>query len=141
MKTNINNTLTKLTNAFRNINEKTLSDIGLHSGQAQILAVLWSRDGISQADIVRELSISPPTVNSLVSKLERSKFLKCRSCRNDKRLKRVYLTKKGFEVRDLAEEKWVEIEEVILKDFSDTEKVLILMLLEKIKNNLQIQGT
>lgn len=137
MQTHINNLLTTLNNSHREINQKVLADIGLPSGQAQILSVLWSRDGLSQADISKELGISAPTVSSLISKLESSKFLKCKKCKSDKRLVRVYLTKKGFDIRSEAEAKWRQIEEIILTDFSDTEKIMVMMLLEKIKNNLQ----
>ncbi len=137
MNTHINSLLTTLNNSHREINQKVLADIGLPSGQAQIVSVLWSRDGSTQADIARELDISAPTVSSLISKLELNKFLKCKKCKSDKRLVRVFLTKKGFNIRSLAEAKWQQIEEIILKDFSDTEKIMVMMLLEKIKNNLQ----
>ncbi len=127
----------KLTNSFRYLNEQKMCDVGLHSGQAQVLSVLWKEDGLSQAEIVRELNISPPTVNTLVNKLEKNRYVKLKKSRNDKRLVRVYLTKKGLSKRSETEKQWLEIEEEVLKNLSDTEKVLALMLLEKIKNSLQ----
>lgn len=136
----INSLLTKLSLIHREKAQKLLSEIGLPAGQYQILAVLWQRNGQSQAEIVREVGISAPTVNSLVSKLEKAKFVKCINCSKDKRLKRVHLTAKGFDIRADAEKQWQKLEEVILKDFTDTEKILILMLLEKIKNNLQTEN-
>ncbi|MGI8544990.1 MAG: MarR family winged helix-turn-helix transcriptional regulator [Aridibacter sp.] len=114
-----------------------MEKVGLHSGQAQVLSTLWMNNGQSQAEISRQLEISPATVNSLVSKLESSKFIKCKECNKDKRLMRVFLTKKGLDIRSEIETQWETLESIILKDFSDTEKVLLLMLLEKVKNNLQ----
>ena len=137
MQNQINTILSKLTISYRMMNEKLMSEIGLHAGQAQVLATLWARNGVSQADIVRELNISPPTVNSLVTKLRKAKFVKIKNCPKDKRLMRVYLTAKGSDIRNKAYEQWDKLETLILKDFSDTEKVLVLMLLEKTKNNLQ----
>lgn len=129
--------LTKLAIEYRTVSEKFIEKIGLHSGQAQVLSTLWMNNGQSQAEISRQLEISPATVNSLVSKLESNKFIKCKECPKDKRLMRVFLTKKGLEIRSEIKTQWEKLESIILKDFSDTEKVLLLMLLEKVKNNLQ----
>ncbi len=133
----LHNILTKLTIAHRNISEKYMSEVGLHSGQAQLLSTLWNGNGQSQAEISRLLNISPATVNTLVSKLENNKFVKCKECAKDKRLMRVYLTKKGSAIQKEIETQWEKLENLLLKDFSDTEKILIMMLLEKLKNNLQ----
>lgn len=137
MQNNVAQILLKFSNAYQQTYEKLINQVGLHTGQAQVLMVLWGRDGLSQAEISRLLDVSTPTVNLLVSKLQNKKFIKCKKCSKDKRLMRVYLTKKGLDVRDDAELQVKKIEDLILKDFSDTEKVLVLMLLEKIKKNLQ----
>jgi DNA-binding MarR family transcriptional regulator len=137
MQNHINTLLSNISISYRTNTEMLMCDIGLHAGQAQILLALWGNDGLSQAEIVRELSISAPTVNSLVSKLEKSKFIKCKKCPKDKRLVRIFLTKKGADVRKEAYQQWQKLEEQIFVDFSDTEKIMAYMLLEKIKNNLQ----
>lgn len=136
MQTHINTLLTKLTIAYRSNSESMMNEVGLHSGQAQILNVLWSRDGQSQAELRRELNISAPTVTSLVSKLEKAKFVKCKTCVNDRRIIRVYLTKKGSDIRDETRKQYEILEKNMLKDFSDTEKIMLMMLLEKLKKNL-----
>lgn len=138
MQYHLHTILRKLAISHRTASEKFISEIGLHSGQSQILSTLWMRNGQTQAEISRMLDISPATVNTLVAKLEKSKFIKCKKCPKDKRLMRVHLTKKGIDIRSKIEEQWGKLEVLILKNFSDTEKVLVMMLLEKIKNNLQI---
>ncbi len=132
----INQLLTKLGIAHRIANEKLMCEIGLHSGQVQILSSLWENDGQSQAELVRNLCVSPPTVNKMVSKLTDSKFVLKKKCPKDKRLMRVYLREKGITVRPRVHKQWEQLESLILKDFSETEKLLIPILLEKISTNL-----
>jgi DNA-binding MarR family transcriptional regulator len=129
--------ITQLTNYYRNANEKLLNEVGIPPGQAQILSFLWFRDGVSQAELVRDSKVSAPTVNLLVTKLENGKFIRCKQCKNDQRIKLVYLTQKGKNIRDKTISQWNKLESHVLEDFSDTEKVLVLMLLEKIRNNLK----
>lgn len=137
----MNNSLTFLISTFvtsyRLLNENLLNEIGIYPGQAQVLSVLWNNDGISQSEISRALEVSSPTVNLLVKKLEKSKFVNSKKCKKDKRLMRVYLTKKGKNIRNDIERQWAKAEETLLENFSDTEKVLGMMVIEKMKNNLQ----
>ncbi len=129
--------ISTFTASYRLLNEKLLNEVGMHPGQAQVLSVLWNNDGLSQSEIARELEISPPTVNLLVQKLEKSKFINSKKCKKDKRLMRVFLTKKGKGIRNDIELQWAKVEEKLFENFSDTEKVLGMMVIEKMKNNLQ----
>lgn len=137
MNYSINSLLTGLSVAYRRSFEKSLAGLGLHSGQAQVLTLLWLRDGLSQADIVRQLDVSPPTVNSLVSRLETEGFVRTRVSARDRRVKKIHLTRKAVSVREETEERIRRLEERCLRGLTDTEKVLVMMLLEKIRNNLQ----
>ena len=137
MLTQINTLLTKLSITYRDVTEKKLKAIGIHSGQAQVLSILWQTDGITQADLCRKLNVSSPTVNLLVNKIKNKKFVKCQKCPTDKRIQRIYLTDKGRKIRPKIEAQWLEIEEILLLDFSDTEKLLVMMLLEKMTKNIK----
>ena len=130
-------TLAKLTIAFRIANEKVMCDIGLHAGQVQVLGSLWNRDGQSQAGIVRDLCISAPTVNKMVLKLEKSGLVNIRKCPHDKRLKRVYLTPQGRKVKPKVARQRRHLNKVLLQDLSETEILLLPILLEKISKNLK----
>ena len=110
METEINKLLTKLAIAHRIANEKAMNKIGLHAGQVQILCSLWEKDGQSQAELVRDLCVSPPTINKMVSRLTEEKFVRRKKCPKDQRLSRVYLTKKGQEIRESANTEWKTLE-------------------------------
>lgn len=131
--------LSQISVGHRNTLEKIMNEIGLHYGQISILNELWDTDGQSQADLVRAIKVSPPTVNKMINSLIRSNFVQCRKCKKDSRMMRVYLTKKGKAIRSQVKEQWQKLEEILLKDFSETEKMLFSLLIEKLKKNLSQQ--
>lgn len=128
--------LIQISTGHRNALEKLMNEIGLHYSQISILNELWDADGQSQAELAKTIKVSAPTINKMVASLAKSDFVQSRKCKKDSRIMRVYLTKKGKEVRLRAREQWQKSEEIILKDFSETEKMLFSLLLEKLKKNL-----
>lgn len=128
--------LSQIAVSYRNILEKMMNDVGLHNSQISILSELWNVDGQSQADLMRALKVSAPTINKMIISLKKSNFVQCRKCKTDSRLRRVYLTKKGKEIRPQVHEQWQKLEQILLKDFSEAEKMLFLLLFEKLKKNL-----
>ena len=127
--------LSKISVTYRNLLEKLMDEIGLHGGQVFVLNELWETDGQSQAEIMKSLAVSAPTITKMISSLVSASFIQTKKCKNDARLTRVYLTKKGKIIQPLVMAQWAKLEEIALKDFSDTEKVLVSLLLEKLKNN------
>ncbi len=140
MQNDINSILSKLAISHRTVMEKLMCDIGLHSGQVQILIALWDTDGLSQAELVRKLCVSPPTINKMINRLTDSDFVENKHCPHDKRLKRVYLTKKAVDIQPKVNKQLKSLEDLILKDFSETESVLLPIVLSKIANNLQSEN-
>ena len=120
--------------------EKLATQTGLHGGQISLLAHLWDSDAVSQAELVRRLGVSPPTVNKMVGLLAKNGFVKSLDCKSDKRIKRVHLTKKGKEVRLKVEEQWHKLETMTLANLSETETMMLSMLLVKVKNALASGG-
>ena len=137
MPMSISQLLGKIAVSHRNAVEKSFGKIGLHSGQAKVLFSLWCEDGLSQADLTRELGIAAPTVNVLVSKLELDVFVECRNCPGDRRLKRVFLTEKGKEKQNEAEHILESLDDLILADLSDIERNTARLVLNRIHTNLR----
>lgn len=128
--------LSQIAVSHRNLVEKLMSEIGLHHGQITILNALWQMDGQSQSELATALKVSAPTVNKMIASLSKSEFVQTKKCRKDARSVRVFLTKKGQEIRLQVVEQWMKSEEILLKDFSETEKMLFSLQLEKLKKNL-----
>ena len=128
--------LTQLSVAYRSHLEKSMNEIGLHSGQVFILISLWSEDGQSQVDMVKRLSLTAPTINKMIKSLVNGGFVECRKCSSDGRLMRVFLTDKGFECKTAVEDHWMKIETQAYSNLTDTEKLVLTQLFLKLKDNL-----
>ncbi len=116
--------LTQLTIAYRTYLERAMGEIGLHSGQIFVLISLWKSDGQSQIDLVRNLSLTAPTINKMVKSLTTSGHVECRKCETDGRLMRVFLTAKGIQCQSLVAEQifthiQIGIKIILLRNHAD----------------------
>lgn len=132
--------LTQITNAFKDALDKHFKEIGLHGGQIFVLISLWQQDGRSQIDMAQKLNLSPPTINKMVKSLTENKFVKCQKCKTDGRLMRVFLTEKGYDCRSSVESQWQKLEAKVFAPLTDTEKLIFLQILEKLKANLMTKN-
>lgn len=124
--------LSKLTTAHRNLIEKSVQDIGLHSGQAFVLLELWKKDELRQVDLADRLNLAAPTVNKILGGMLESDLVKRKREDNDARSTRIVLTQKGRDVRPLLEQKWGEIEGQTVLGLTDTEALILKQLLSKL---------
>ena len=122
----------KAANVFRNLLERKMTEIGLHSGQVFVLVELWRTDGQRQIDLASRLRLSPPTVNKILGGLIGSDFVTRGRYEDDARSTRIYLTQKGIDVQEQVEQQWIELEELVLGELTETERLILLQLLEKI---------
>ena len=114
--------------------ERRLADIGLHGGQAFVLIELWKRDGRRQVDLAGELGISPPTVNKTLTGLIDGGFVTRGRYEDDARSTRIFLTDLGRQARVAVEKQWHELEEEILTELTETERLVLFDLLTKLKH-------
>lgn len=126
----------QVTTAHRNRLEKKMNEIGLHSGQVFILFQLWKENGLSQIRLANKLNLAPPTVNKMLKGLSDSGFVTCGRFENDGRTTRAHLTSKGEEIRELIEIQWLELEAEFLSALTETEKLILLQLMGKLRENL-----
>lgn len=124
--------LSKLTTAHRNLLEKSVQEIGLHSGQAFILLELWKKDKQRQVDLAERLNLAAPTVNKILGGMLEADLVTRERFDNDARSTRIVLTRKGQEVRPLLEQKWAEVEEQTVMGLTDTEALILKQLLAKL---------
>ncbi len=113
--------------------EKALNSIGLHYGQIYVLISLWEKDNQTQKELADNISVSPPTVNKMVKSLEKNSFIEMRRCENDSRAVRITLTEKGKDVREKVESIWKDLENDISANLTETEKLILLQILQKMK--------
>ena len=129
-------TMTQLALAYRSFLEKSMNEVGLHSGQIFILIALWKTDGQSQVDLVKNLNVSPPTVNKMIKSLLTKDFVETRKCGSDARIMRVFLTDKGRRYQSLVAEQWRKLEAQSFANLTEIERLLLFQLFDKLKANL-----
>ena len=124
--------LAKLTIAHRNLLEKAVKQVGLHSGQVFVLMELWKQDGQRQVDLAEKLNLAAPTVNKILGGLLEGDFVTRERYEDDGRSTRIFLTDKGENAKVLVEQKWSEIEEQTIMGMSSTESMIFKQLLQKL---------
>lgn len=108
---------------LKNFNQ--FSEKGLHPGQLSMIRLLMKNPGLSQREIARRLHVKPPTVTVGIRRLEKNEFLYKKTDSEDQRITRIYLTEKGVEVYDEIQKIMNENEQLLFKDFSETEICLM----------------
>lgn len=127
----INYKIADLSVVHRTELESNLSTIGIHSGQVFILFELWNQNGLSQIELANNLKLTAPTINRLVKGLKKSGFIYLKRSDSDGRIVNVFLTDKGKQVKTEVETVWQNLEMNITKHLTETEKLILLQLLEK----------
>jgi MarR family transcriptional regulator, organic hydroperoxide resistance regulator len=112
--------------------DKLMKEIGLHGGQIFVLNSLWNSDGLSQAELVKQLNLSAPTVYNMVGRLSETGFVTVSQDEDDARISRIFLTEKGTTIKNSVLEQWSKLEELTFANLTEIEKMMFAMLLEKI---------
>ena len=136
LKKTINFLFNQVFNAYRINLEKSLIEIGLHSGQVFILFSLWFEDGQRQNNIAKSLNLSSPTVNKMVKSLAEAGFLSIQNDESDGRASLIFLTERGIAIRPIVEQLWQNLEDDVYSNLTETEKIVLFQLLEKTLKNL-----
>ena len=112
--------------------DKLMKEIGLHGGQVFVLNLLWETDGMSQADIVKALNLTAPTVYNMVVRLQETGFVSIQKDENDARVMRVFLTQQGRKIAIRVEQQWQKLEDQTFTNLTEPEKMMFSMLLQKV---------
>lgn len=126
--------LSRVTTAFRNSLERSMTGVGLHSGQVFILLELWKRDGQRQVDLAARLGVTTPTINKMLLGLIDSGLVRRLRLENDNRATRIFLTEAGSSLKEPVEAQWHELEENTVAGLTEAERLIIFELLNKMKN-------
>jgi DNA-binding MarR family transcriptional regulator len=126
--------LSRVTTAFRNSLERSMGQIGLHSGQALVLLELWKQDGLKQVDLAARVGVSGPTVNKTINGLIDSGLVKSARVEDDARSVRIFLTKAGTDIQKSVLAQWHELEENTVAGLTEAERLILFELLMKMKN-------
>ncbi len=124
----------------RRVIERRAVEIGLHRSQHRMLMHLSRCDSIpSQKELAEHFDISPAAVAGTLKKLEADGYIergKC-SCRKDSRFNEIKITEHGREAVLQSRMYFKHVDELALKDFSDSELELFTSFLCRMQDNLK----
>jgi DNA-binding MarR family transcriptional regulator len=85
-------------------------------------------------DLAAELGLAPPTINKTLTGMIEVGLVTRKRFEGDARSTRIFLTERGLRMRDHLEPQWFDIEEEILTQLSETERLILIEILNKLKH-------
>jgi DNA-binding MarR family transcriptional regulator len=113
-----------------------LSRIALHPGQEGLLKALSDNDGMSMSDLAATLSVQPPTVTKMISRLAAQDYVERRASIGDGRQAQVFLTERGQHAIGAIDRLWKRIEKDALAGIDDKDRKRLRKLLRQVERNL-----
>lgn len=125
--------------AFESRCNKHLQGYNLTQSQMDVLVYLKHHEGFSvtQRDLEAGLRLKNPTITGILNRLEDKNLITRETNLNDKRSKIIKMTDKSKVVLEETHVHLTELEDYIVKGFSDEEKEELVLLLNKVLNNLK----
>lgn len=112
--------------------ESGLKSLGLSMGQFAIMMTLLERDGLTQVEIGRRLSMPGSATTRHIDRLEELEFVKRQQHETSRRSYRICVTDKGVAIAPHLYTLITEVNEQFLASLSDTNKKDFQAILEKL---------
>lgn len=120
----------------RNVVDRVLKPLGVTRSQWWVLAFMSRQDGMSQVALADDLDLGKVALGGLIDRLESSGFVERRPDAVDRRVKRVFLTKKGSGLIKRIRESVSKAEADILVGIDKKELHAMVSALRAMKRNL-----
>lgn len=117
---------------LRALIERSVRRYGLYPGQDLVLAVLWEQDGRTPGEVAAALNVTTPTIVKMANRMTATGLLTRGRDTNDNRLVRLWLTEKGWELREPVEANRASLESLVTADLTETERQCLLSALKKV---------
>lgn len=145
MTTNQNNQLMEKMHRFISLMRRTAhfhhrqdeTSFSTHHAQGRLLSLIFSKQSISQKELVDLLDIRPSSLSELLKKLESKELIERTPSEQDKRNMTVTLTAQGKSIVEQMERSRTDFEENVFKMLSAEERETFASLLDKITASWQ----
>ncbi len=125
-----------LAKALQSMNSRFKSKFlsyGITTAQYGVLSRLWEENGPSQKELSERLYMDGATLTGVLDRMERNHLVIREKDTQDRRIIKVFLTKKGEELKEILISLAKEINEDATKEFSSEEVSQLKNLLLKIR--------
>jgi DNA-binding MarR family transcriptional regulator len=120
----------------RRVVDRALKPLGVTRSQWWVLAFLSRTDGMSQVALADELDLGKVALGQLIERLEKTGFVSRRHDDVDRRVKRIYLTKRSQALIARIRESVSATEKEILVEIDESDLKATVRALRGMKENL-----
>lgn len=120
----------------RRVVDRALKPLGVTRSQWWVLAFLSRSDGMSQVALADELDLGKVALGQLIDRLEKTGFVARKADDGDRRVKRVYLTKRSHALIAQIRENVSATEKQILNKIDEGDLKATVRALRGMKDNL-----
>jgi DNA-binding MarR family transcriptional regulator len=124
---------------YRTLFDQKVKELGITRAQWSALATLsrHEQEGTIQSDLARELEVGKVTIGGLIDRLEVNGIVERRADSEDRRIRRVFITQKGYDVIEQMQNIGRELNSLIMKNIALDQIHLAEEVLHEMKVNLR----
>lgn len=108
----------------------------LEVGQIPALMQVYKHPGLTQDEISLNAGIDKGTAARTITQLENNSLVIRRTDEKDRRVNHIFATEKGIEIKPQVLKVIEELHEILYKGFNDREIDEMIIMLERMKNNI-----
>ena len=116
---------------FKRANKELLHSANITVAQAAALFFLGRHDGCLLSDIAHGLDLNNSAITGLSDRMHKAGLIERKSCPEDGRAMRIYLSEKGRGLLDQVQQTLRRFNEDIARDFSDEEMDVVYRFLSR----------
>ena len=129
--------ISKLSNKIRRKMDAFSTKESFSGSQGRVLHFLLAQtEDVFQKDIEEEYSLRPPTATALLKKMEENGLIFRESLPNDGRMKKIVVTEKALQYKDIVMSDITQLEDELTKDISKSDMDIFFKVVEKMLNNI-----
>lgn len=129
--------ISKLSNKLRRKIDAFSSKKNFSGSQGRVLHFLLAQAGdVFQKDIEEEYGLRPPTATELLKKMEQNGLIHREATAGDARLKRIVVSEKAMQYKDIVIEDITNLENELIRDISENEMEVFFKVIEKMLENI-----
>ena len=117
--------------------QELYAEYDLNRAQSGILFALHQEDSMSQKELAKRLNVTPPSITSMIKKMEQEGYITRKADEQDQRVMRLTLAQKGKDCIDYVIKTAEKLEEIVIEGMTSEEKMLFLLQLKQNLENLE----
>lgn len=120
----------------QNMAREMYQEFDMNRSFASVLFMLGRKESMSQKELAGHLNVTPPSITSLIQKMEKTGHITRKPDDNDQRMMRLSLTEKGRSCIQSVKEVADRMEEILFEGMTMEERLLFRRLVLQINENL-----